>query len=667
MSVQFLAILAVVSPLIGSLFAGLFCRKISQRSVNIVTIGLMILATLASFYLAYEVIGNGSLYQSFVLAYPDHTFNLYVWGSTLDLNLNVGFIIDPLTVYMMMIITFVSTLVHIYSIGYMHKDKGYARFFSYISGFSFAMLCLVMGNNFLMLFFGWEGVGLFSYLLIGFWFDKPSATYASLKAFIVNRVGDLGFLLGIAVVLFYFNSLDYTTAFKSVDHLYAQDPTITFLGFQFNGITLMCLLLFVGACGKSAQIPLHMWLEGSMEGPTPISALIHAATMVTAGIFMLARLSPLFELSEAALSVVLIVGASTCFFMGLLAIVQMDIKRVVAYSTLSQLGYMIAAQGASAYSIGMFHLMTHAAFKALLFLAAGSVIIAMHHEQNMSKMGGMRRYMPVTYICMLIGALALAAIPPFAGFYSKDLIIDAVSASTIYGHGYASFLVTACAFVTAFYTFRMFFYVFHGKERIPTELKSHVKESPKSVLIALIFLAIPSILAGYFFFDYALHPQSFFGSTLDMSQFPVVKELAEEAQNQSPFIFLTHAVHTLPFWLSIFGVILAYVCYVLVPSIPMKITNFPLFKPLYWFFLKKYLVDVIFDNLFGRGTWLLGMLLWRVGDVLIIDRGVVHGASGFFYWGGGKIRRLQSGFLYHYVFLMMIALVALLSWMYFIK
>ena len=667
MSIEFLSLLVVFSPLVGFIFAGLLGNQCGKAAVNIITIGFMVIATIGSIWLGYEVICNGQMYQVFTSNHSDKLFNLYIWGSTLDVNLNVGFIIDQLTVYMMIVVTFVSTLVHVYSIGYMHEDKSYARFFSYISGFTFAMLCLVMGNNFLMLFFGWEGVGLFSYLLIGFWFDKEKATYASLKAFIVNRIGDLGFLLGIAVVLYYFNSLDYLTVFDSVDHVYAQDPVISFLGFDFNGITLMCLLLFVGASGKSAQIPLHMWLEGSMEGPTPISALIHAATMVTAGVFMIARLSPLFELSQTALSVVLVIGASTCFFMGLLAIVQMDIKRVVAYSTLSQLGYMMAAQGASAYSIGMFHLMTHAAFKALLFLAAGSVIIAMHHEQDMSKMGGMRRYMPVTYICMLVGALALAAIPPFAGFYSKDLIIDAVTASTVPGHGYATFMVTSCAFITAFYTFRMFFYVFHGKERIPQNIKPHVKESPVSVLIALILLAIPAALAGYLFFDYALHPVSFFGHTLDMSNYPVVKELAQEPFNHSPISFLKHAIYTLPFWLSLLGVLLAYICYVLVPSIPQRITNFSLFRPIYWFMLKKYLVDIIFDNLFGRGAWLLGMLIWRIGDVMIIDRGIVHGSSGIFYWGGGRIRRLQTGYLYHYTFLMMVSLVALLCWMYFIN
>ncbi|TNF69087.1 MAG: NADH-quinone oxidoreductase subunit L [Gammaproteobacteria bacterium] len=667
MMIELLAIIVVLAPLVGSLFAGLLGRRFGKLSVNFVTIGMMTIAVLGSILLAYEVLANGSLYQAFLNIHPNTTFNVYVWGSTLDLDLNVGFIIDPITIYMMVVVTFVATLVHVYSIGYMHNDPGYARFFSYISGFTFAMLCLVMGNNFLMLFFGWEGVGLFSYLLIGFWFDKESANYASLKAFIVNRIGDLGFLLGIAVVLYYFNSLDYLVAFNSVNHLAAENPTINFLGIQFNGITLMCVLLFIGAMGKSAQIPLHMWLEGSMEGPTPISALIHAATMVTAGVFMVARLSPLFELSQVALSFILIIGSATCFFMGLLAIVQMDIKRVIAYSTLSQLGYMMAAQGASAFSIGLFHLMTHATFKALLFLAAGSVIIAMHHEQDMSKMGGMRRHMPVTYICMLIGALALAAIPPFAGFYSKDLIIDAVTASNIPGHDFATVMVTACAFVTAFYTFRMFFYVFHGKERIPTEIKPHVKESPISVLCALVLLSIPAALAGYFFFEYALHPQSFFGNTLDMSRYPVVAELAKEASNQSPVDFLKHAIYTLPFWLAILGVVLAYICYVLVPSIPKWITSFALFRPFYWFMVKKYLVDDIFDNLFGRGTWLLGMILWRVGDVMIIDKGIVHGSSGFFYFTGGKVRRLQSGYLYQYTFVMMIALVALLSWMYFIN
>jgi NADH-quinone oxidoreductase subunit L len=650
MDIKLILALLILAPLVGSVLSGVFSRTMSKTAVNWITIPLMILSFVLSSWVAYDVLALGHTY----------TITVYSWATVGTLNLSIGLMVDQLTVFMMIVVTFVSTLVHIYSIGYMRDDPGYARFFSYISGFTFMMLCLVMADNFLMLFFGWEGVGLFSYLLIGFWFDKDKANKASFKAFLANRVGDLGFMLGIAAVLYYFNTLSYADVFASVGFLAQQGYTLDFLGYNFDAVTIICLLLFVGAIGKSAQVPIHIWLEGSMEGPTPISALIHAATMVTAGVFMVARLSPMFELSIPALSTVMVIGATTCLFMGILAIVQTDIKRLVAYCTLSQLGYMMVAQGASAFSIGMFHLMTHAGFKALLFLAAGSVIIGMHHEQDMRKMGGLRKYMPITYVCTLIGALALAAIPPFAGFYSKDLIIEAAGLSTIPGAGYAFVMVTACAFVTAFYTFKMFFFVFHGKERMSPEVRATIRESSASILIPLILLSIPAALAGIYFFNPALH--GFFGDSIYVApELNVAAQLAAEPATQSPWSFMAHAVHTLPFWLAILGVVSAYVCYVLVPSIPKTIAK--IFSPIYWFLLKKYLIDDLYDIVIGRGGWLLGFVLWKGVDVFVIDRTLVHGSANLIYYSGSKLRKLQSGYLYHYAFVMVASLLALLIWM----
>ncbi len=654
MDIKLVSTIIILAPLIGFIISGGFGGVIKRAGTNWVTIPLIFLSFALSVWVACDVLVYGHHYY----------FNFYTWGSVIGLDFNIGVDIDQLTVFMMLIVTFVSTLVHIYSIGYMDDDPGYTRFFSYISGFTFAMLTLVMANNFLLLFFGWEGVGLFSYLLISFWFERDKSTYAGLKAFLINRVGDLGFLLGIAVVLYYFNSLDYRVVFSHVKELAETSPMMHFLWWNMNGITIMCVLLFIGAMGKSAQIPLHTWLEGSMEGPTPISALIHAATMVTAGVFMVARLSPMFEFSVPTMSLVIVVGGSTCLFMGLLAIVQMDIKRVIAYCTLSQLGYMMAAQGASAFSIGLFHLMTHAMFKALLFLAAGSVIVGMHHEQDMQKMGGLRKYMPITYICMLIGALALSAIPPFSGFYSKDSIIDVVTLSNIPGSGYAAFMVTACAFVTAFYTFRMFFFVFHGKERLSDEHRSHIKESSFPILVALIFLAIPAAFGGIIFFEPALH--GFFGDSIYIApSLNVVTEYANEPATQSAWDFMKHSVHTLPFWLAISGIVLAYILWVLLPSIPGKIAK--IFKPVYWFMIKKYIVDDLFDVVFGKGGWLLGFIIWKVGDLFIIDKGLVHGSANLTYFIGGRLRKAQTGYLFHYTFVMILGLTALIAWMFFIN
>ena len=639
----------LLSPLVGSLIAGLLGKKIGVRGAHWVTIALMLVSFLSALWVAKLVVINGLTYNH----------NLYIWGSADQFTLPIGFLIDHLTVYMMVIVTFVSLLVHIYSIGYMEGDPGNQRFFSYISGFTFAMLSLVMSNNFLLLFFGWEGVGLVSYLLIGFWFKKESANFASLKAFIANRVGDLGFLLGIAAVLMYFGTIEYAPVFQAMPGFALKHETITILGQHWSVITLASILLFIGAVGKSAQIPLHIWLEGSMEGPTPISALIHAATMVTAGVYMVARLSPVFEHSAVALSTVLIIGAATCFFMGLLGLVQTDIKRVIAYSTLSQLGYMVAAEGASAYSIGLFHLMTHAAFKALLFLAAGSVIVGLHHEQDMRYMGGLRKYMPVTYVCMLVGALALSAIPPFAGFYSKDLIIEAVSLSHLPGAGLATFFVVAGAMVTAMYTFRMFFKVFHGKENMTDAQRKHIKESPKSILFPLIMLAIPSVLAGIYFFEPALN--NFFGSALYvLPQHNTVVHLA--GAYHSVWQFTLHGLKTLPFWLAVAGIVLMWICYVAVPSIPERLARMAPWA--YKFLVRKYWVEPAFERFFPWFTQRLGMILWRVGDILLIDKICVDGSALIVRLFGAVTRRLQTGLLYHYVFIMMLGLVVMMAWLF---
>ena len=654
MDIKLITAVLILAPLLGFIVAGGFGKHLQKAGVNWVTISLVLVSFVLSCWVAYDVLYLGHHYY----------FNFYTWGTASSLDLNIGIMLDQLTVFMMLIVTFVSLLVHIYSIGYMEDDPGYTRFFSYISGFTFAMLTLVMANNFLLLFFGWEGVGLFSYLLISFWFEREKSTYAGLKAFLINRVGDLGFLLGIAVVLYYFKTLDYQVVFNNIQSLADYSPVISFLWWDVNGITLMAVLLFIGAMGKSAQIPLHTWLEGSMEGPTPISALIHAATMVTAGVFMVARLSPVFEFSVPALSLVIVAGGATCLFMGLLAIVQMDIKRVIAYCTLSQLGYMMAAQGASAFSIGLFHLMTHAMFKALLFLAAGSVIIGMHHKQDMREMGGLKKYMPVTYVCTLIGALALSAIPPFAGFYSKDAIIEAVGHSTIPGAGFAYFMVTACAFVTAFYTFRLVFFVFHGKERLSDHDRAHIRESSFPVMVALIGLSVPAAFSGLLFFEPALH--GFFGDSIYVaSSLNVVHELAAEPATQSALTFLEHSIYTLPFWLAVSGIVLAYIMYVLLPRLPGMIAR--IFSPVYWFMIRKYIVDDLFDVVFGKGGWLLGFILWRAGDVWIIDRTLVHGSADLTYYLGGQLRKSQSGYIYHYAFAMIAGLVALMAWMFFIS
>ncbi|GAB4391674.1 MAG: NADH-quinone oxidoreductase subunit L [Gammaproteobacteria bacterium] len=645
---------AVFIPLLAAAIAGLFRNQIGRVGAHSITILGVGASFVLSLFICKWIVFDGE---------PAINQTLYVWSNIAGISgmqFQIGFLVDQLTSIMMVTVTFVSLLVHIYSMGYMAEDKGYQRFFSYISLFTFMMLMLVTANNFLQLFFGWEGVGLVSYLLIGFWFKRESALQGSLKAFLVNRVGDFGFLLGIAMVLAYAGSIDYDVVFKQVPNI-IQHSIVIWPGHTWSVITMMCLLLFVGAMGKSAQVPLHVWLPESMEGPTPISALIHAATMVTAGVFMVARLSPLFEYSQVALSFILVIGATGALFTGLIAIVQNDIKRVVAYSTLSQLGYMMAAQGASAYPAGIFHLVTHACFKAVLFLAAGSVIIAMHHEQDMRKMGGLRKYMPITYITTLIGTLALVAIPPFAGFYSKDVIIEAVHEIAIPGARYAYWCLTLGAAVTAFYSFRAFFLTFHTKEKMDQHTREHLHESPWSVTLPLIILAIPSAILGAMFIKPALftEPTLLGNSVLVLPQHDVLRVLSEEFTGIGAMI--THAVHGLVFWLTLGGVIAAWICYILMPMIPQLIVS--RFTWLYQVLIHKYGFDDFNQLVFVKGGRGLGKLFFKAGDRFAIDGVCVNGLAHVVHWFSHRLRYSQSGYLYHYALVMVITMLLFLSWL----
>lgn len=654
MSIQQLCLVIVLAPLVGTVVAGFFRNQIGRAGAHSVTIAGVGLSFLLSLYVAV-VIFSGSA--------DTVNTNLYSWangGELFPYAFHIGFLIDPLTAIMLVVVTFVSFLVHIYSIGYMADDDGYQRFFSYISLFTFMMLMLVTANNFLQLFFGWEGVGLVSYLLIGFWYDRESANQGSLKAFIVNRVGDFGFVLGIGMVLAYTGSLDYETVFQSANALAGQSIEL-FSGHPWSLLTVTCLLLYVGAMGKSAQIPLHVWLPESMEGPTPISALIHAATMVTAGVFMIARISPLVELSPTTLSVILVIGATGALFTGILAIAMNDIKRVVAYSTLSQLGYMMVAMGISAYSAGMFHLLTHACFKALLFLGAGSVIIAMHHEQDMRKMGGLWRKMPITYITFIIGSLALCAIPPFAGFYSKDTIIDATKLSEISGSGYAYFCVTLGAMVTALYTFRALFMTFHGKPRMDEHTLSHVHESPWVVWLPLVLLAIPSVVIGYILYMPMLfNTPSLLGKSLFvLPEHNVLAELAKEVT--SPWQSALHSLAGLTLWVTITGIIIAWICYIAIPSIPTSLSKS--FAWIYRILLSRYGFDAFNDYVIVRGSKAMGRFFYQTGDQKLIDGMIVNGAGRTVRWFAQKGRVIQSGYLYHYATVMIFGLFVFLCWL----
>lgn len=642
-----LYLIIALTPLAGCLLAGLFGNTIGCRGAHTVTIlGVAVSAVLSAYVLCGFIDGSRAKFDE----------NVYTWLTMNGLDFSVGFLVDSLTALMMVVVTSVSLMVHIYTIGYMADEEvGYQRFFSYISLFTFSMLMLIMSNNFIQLFFGWEAVGLVSYLLIGFYFKRDSAIFANLKAFLVNRVGDFGFVLGIGLVLAYFGgSLRYADVFAYLPNVVGS----TLFGWDL--ITITCLLLFVGAMGKSAQFPLHVWLPDSMEGPTPISALIHAATMVTAGLFMVSRMSPIYELSTTALSVIMVIGAITALFMGFLGTIQNDIKRVVAYSTLSQLGYMTVALGVSAYSVAMFHVMTHAFFKALLFLAAGSVIIGMHHDQDMRNMGGLRKYMPITWFTMLLGNLALIGTPLFSGFYSKDSIIEAVHASNLPGSGFAYFAVLASVFVTAFYAFRQYFIVFHGKERWREAKHDHhddhghhhglkpsdnPHESPWVVTLPLILLAIPSVIIGYIAIGPMLYGD-FFKDVIYVNHelHPVMHIMKEEFHGAMAMV--SHSLHTPVLYLAIGGVLAAWFLYVKAPQLPAKIAQ--TFRPVYVLFENKYYLDNIYFAVFAKGTRALGTFFWKAVDTAIIDNGLVNGAAKLVGAVAGQVRRLQTGFIYTY-------------------
>jgi NADH-quinone oxidoreductase subunit L len=639
----------VLAPLIAAAAAGLFGKTLGRAGAHWITIiGVAISFALSAYVLKTLVLDGAEVYNG----------SVYRWGAVGGLTFEIGFLIDNLTALMMTVVTFVSLAVHVYTIGYMHDDPGYQRFFSYISLFTFSMLMLVMSNNFLQLFFGWEAVGVVSYLLIGFWFTRPTAIFANLKAFLVNRVGDFGFLLGIAAIAMYAGSLDYAQVFGQAENLSRQSVQVLG-GTPWSVLTLACVCLFVGAMGKSAQVPLHVWLPDSMEGPTPISALIHAATMVTAGIFMVARMSPLFEYSETALSVVIVIGAITAFFTGLLGVVSQDIKRVIAYSTLSQLGYMTVALGASAYAAGIFHLMTHAFFKALLFLAAGSVIIALHHEQDIRKMGGLRKYLPITYWTSVIGTLALIGFPGFAGFFSKDALIEAVHASTTPGHTLAYWSVLLGVFITALYSFRLLFVVFHGDERIDHHTKEHLHESPWVVTGPLIALAIPSVVIGWLTIGPVLFGGFFEGSIFVREEHNPLHEVG--ADFHGPWPFVLHAFTSSPaVYLAAAGAFLAWFLYLKRPDLPGKLAA-TLGGP-YRVLVNKYYFDWFNENVVAPAARRLAGGLWLVGDQKLIDGLAVNGSARAIGVLSVVARRLQSGYLYHYAFAMVIALAALVGW-----
>jgi NADH-quinone oxidoreductase subunit L len=663
-----------LAPLVGSVLAGVFGTRFGGNRI-----GRKLSHTLTIFGVLIAFVLSASVLKSVVQDGARFNETLYTWMTVGGLKMEIGFLVDGLTAMMMCVVTFVSLMVHLYTVGYMEEDEGYNRFFAYISLFTFSMLMLVMSNNLLQLFFGWEAVGLVSYLLIGFWFNKPSAIFANMKAFLVNRVGDFGFILGIGLIVAFSGTLNYAEVFSKSEEL----SKLAFPGTEWMLVTVICICLFIGAMGKSAQFPLHVWLPDSMEGPTPISALIHAATMVTAGIFMVARMSPLFELSDTALNFILVIGAITALFMGFLGIIQNDIKRVVAYSTLSQLGYMTVALGASAYSVAVFHLMTHAFFKALLFLAAGSVIMGVHHNQDIRWMGGLRKYMPITWITSLLGSLALIGTPLFAGFYSKDSIIEAVHESHLPGAGFASFAVLAGVFITAFYSFRMYFLVFHGKERFDQNPDAHhghddahsdhhghghddhhPHESPWVVTVPLVLLAIPSVVIGYMTIEPMLFGE-FFKNVIfvDLEKHPAMEELAHAFHG--PLQMAMHAFLSAPFWLAAAGVLTAYLMYMVFPSVPAAIQRRAM--PVFTLLENKYYLDWINENILARGARALGTGLWKVGDQAVIDGTIVNGSWRLVGWVSGVVRKAQSGYLYHYALVMILGIFVLMTYFVWLK
>ncbi|MGE8689668.1 MAG: NADH-quinone oxidoreductase subunit L [Achromobacter sp.] len=665
-----LYLLIALAPLAGAILAGLFGtgflgRPIGRRASHVITILGVLISAIGSVVVLGDVL-NGLRFDGAV----------YTWSLIGQTKLEIGFLIDPLSAMMMVVVTSVSLMVHIYTIGYMADDPGYQRFFSYISLFTFSMLMLVMSNNMVQLFFGWEAVGLVSYLLIGFWYTRPTAIFANMKAFLINRVGDFGFVLGIGLLFAYAGTMNYGEVFGQADKLAA----LTLPGSDWMLLTVACICLFIGAMGKSAQVPLHAWLPDSMEGPTPISALIHAATMVTAGIFMVARFSPLFELSDTALSFIIVIGAIGALFLGILGIIQNDIKRVVAYSTLSQLGYMTVALGASAYSVAIFHLMTHAFFKALLFLGAGSVIIGMHHDQDIRNMGGLRKYMPITWITFLLGTLALVGTPFFSGFYSKEHIIEAAGAANVWGASFAYYSTLIGVFVTSLYSFRVYFLVFHGKERFDTTGHGHghddhhhaadvdqepdghghhgtPHESPWVVTLPLVLLAIPSVLIGAWVVDPMLFGKFFDGVIKVLPQHPAMHELHEEWHGWVAFGL--HAFQTVPFWLVVAGAVIAWYCYLINPKVPAKIQSS--LSGINKVLENKYYVDWVNEQIIARGMRCLGRGLWQTGDRGIIDGLLINGSARVVGWVAAISRHLQSGFIYHYAFAMIIGIMALVT------
>ena len=649
-----------LAPLVGSLLAGILGtqfagNRIGRATSHTVTILGVLVAFVLSAMTLHSVVTENAFFNQ----------TIYTWMVVGDLRMEVGFLVDSLTAMMMVVVTFVSLMVHLYTIGYMEEDAGYNRFFAYISLFTFSMLMLVMSNNLLQLFFGWEAVGLVSYLLIGFWFNKPTATFANMKAFLVNRVGDFGFILGIGLIAAYAGSLNYTEIFSKSSDL----GNLYFPGTDWMLVTVVAICLFIGAMGKSAQFPLHVWLPDSMEGPTPISALIHAATMVTAGIFMVSRMSPIFEMSDTALNFILVIGAITALFMGFLGIIQNDIKRVVAYSTLSQLGYMTVALGASAYSVAVFHLMTHAFFKALLFLGAGSVIMGVHHNQDIRWMGGLRKYMPITWITSLLGSLALIGTPLFSGFYSKDSIIEAVAFSDLPAAGFASFAVLAGVFVTAFYSFRMYFLVFHGKERYDQNPEAHhddhhgghsgkPHESPWVVTLPLVLLAVPSVFIGFLTVQPMLFGEFFKDVIFVDARHGAMAGL--EGIFHGPLAMALHALQTAPFWLALAGVVTAYYMYMINPALPAAIKKS--MRPIYSLLENKYYMDWFNENVLARFARILGAGLWKVGDQALIDGAVVNGSWKCVGWIAGILRWIQSGYIFHYALIMLLGVFGLMTY-----
>jgi len=637
----------VLAPLAASVAAGLGGRFVGRAGAH----------TLCIAGVAVSFAGSAWVLQQMLAGAPVYNEVVYTWGVSDGIAMQVGFLIDNLSALMMTVVSFVSLAVHVYTIGYMRDDPGYTRFFAYISLFTFSMLMLVMSNNFLQLFFGWEAVGLVSYLLIGFWYRRPTAIFANYKAFIVNRIGDFAFIVAIAIIVAYVGSLDYAEVFQRIPRAIGHDLYLT-PGEPSKVITVICVGLFLGAMGKSAQVPLHVWLPDSMEGPTPISALIHAATMVTAGIFMVARLSPLFQLSPDALHFIVVIGATTALFMGLLGLVNNDIKRVIAYSTLSQLGYMTAALGAGAYGAGIFHLMTHAFFKALLFLAAGSVIIGMHHEQDMRRMGGLRKYMPVTYWTCLIGSLALIGFPGFSGFFSKDIIIEAIQESPTEGAGYAYWCVLIGVFVTALYSFRLVFMTFHGKERMDEHTREHLHESPWVVTVPLVALAIPSIAIGWLTVGPVVFGDFFAGAIAQSPHGPIAMLGLEF---HGPAAFVLHALEAPALYLALGGVLAAWYLYLKRPELPDRLAT--RYWRLYRLLVNKYYFDWFNENVIATGVRNFGASLWKRGDETVIDGWLVNGSARAVAALAALGRHLQSGYLYHYAFAMIIGLSLLLGWL----